>query len=171
MFTEPVFLGDVDRLRGAVATERRRKIDVLRRIGMLCPVCGGDGADRTQAISPDLVLPCKKCAGTGVDKKIVGSNDKLAALLREYGVEPPVKTSPTTGEQIYAFAKTDPGMQDLLEDEDEEVRCIAEARIAVKSNIVETRAARYQQCAERGAMPSTCPMEPRTHFAWAAATR
>ena len=153
MFTEPVFLGDVDRLRGAVATERRRKIDVLRRIGMLCPVCGGDGADRTQAISPDLVLPCKKCAGTGVDKKIVGSNDKLAALLREHGVEPPVKTSPTTGEQIYAFAKTDPGMQDLLEDEDEEVRCIAEARIAVKSNIVETRAARYQHCAERGAMP------------------
>lgn len=153
MFTEPVFLGDVDRLRGAVATERQRKIDVLRRIGMLCPVCGGDGADRTQAISPDLVLPCKKCAGTGVDKKIVGSNDKLAALLREYGVEPPVKTSPTTGEQIYAFAKTDPGMQDLLEDEDEEVRCVAEARIAVKSNIVETRAARYQQCAERGVMP------------------
>ncbi|MBK8773047.1 MAG: hypothetical protein IPM06_21820 [Rhizobiales bacterium] len=44
-------------------------------------------------------------------------------------------------------------MQDLLEDEDEEVRCVAEARIAVKSNIVETRAARYQQCAERGVMP------------------
>ncbi|MBK8773046.1 MAG: hypothetical protein IPM06_21815 [Rhizobiales bacterium] len=72
MFTEPMFCGDVGKLKGAVATERQRKIDVLRRIGMLCPVCGGDGADRTQAISPDLVLPCKKCAGTASTRRAWG---------------------------------------------------------------------------------------------------
>ena len=158
-FTEPVFLGDAAKLKGAVASERQRKIDVLRRIGLLCPECGGDGRNPTL---PLLLLPrmptedeieCKKCAGTGVDKKTIGSNEKLANLFRACGVEAPTKISPTTGEQIYAFAKTDSGMADLLEDEYEDVRFLAEARIAVKSNIIETRAERYQHCAERGAMP------------------
>lgn len=159
MFTEPVFRGDVEKLKGAVAAERQRKIDVLRRIGLLCPVCGGDGIDRQFPLVPtpqDHAIEahaCPKCDGTGVDKKTIGSNDKLANLFRECGIEPPTKISNTTGLPIYAFAKTDPGMQELLEDEYDDVRYLAEARIAVKSSIVETRAGRYQQCAERGAMP------------------
>lgn len=158
-FTEPVFLGDAEKLKSAVASERQRKIDVLRRIGLLCPVCGGDGRNPTLThlllprMPTDEEVQCKKCEGTGVDKKTVGSNEKLAALFRECGVEPPTKTSPSTGKQIYAFAKTDSGMAELLEDEYEDVRFLAEARIAVKSNIIETRAERYQHCAERGAMP------------------
>ncbi len=163
MFTEPVFLGNAPQLAGAVASERQRKIDVLRRIGLLCPECGGDGRNPTL---PLLLLPrmptedeikCKKCEGTGVDKKTIGSNEKLANLFRECGVEPgmkPGKPNPDGSEKlIYAFSKTDPAMQDLLEDEYEDVRFLAEARIAVKSTIVETRAERYQHCAERGAMP------------------
>jgi len=164
MFTEPVFMGDAEKLKGAVATERQRKIDVLRRIGLLCPTCGGRGVDQQDVFAateqlhrgvglPEPIPPCKKCAGTGVDKKTIGSNEKLANMFRECGIEPPTKTSNTTGEQIYAFAKTDPGMQELLEDEYEDVRFLAEARIAVKSTIVETRAERYQHCAERGSMP------------------
>lgn len=150
MFTEPVFVGDVERLRGAVASERQRKIDLLRRINLLCPTCGGSG------VTPDLVdanAVCKKCTGTGVDKKPIGSNEQFADLLRKFDVEPETKTSPSTGEQIYAFAKTDPAMQALLEDGDEDVRFLAEARIGVKSNIIETRAQRFQHCAERGPMP------------------
>lgn len=150
MFTEPVFVGDSEMLRGAVASERQRKIDVLRRINLLCPACGGT---RTMDDLLAELAPCKKCEGTGVDKKIVGSNDRLAALFRACGIEPETKTSPTTGQQIYAFAKTDSYMQTLLEDEYEDVRFLAEARIAVKSNIVETRAERYQHMAERGPMP------------------
>jgi len=153
MFTEPVFVGDAERLKGAVATERQRKIDVLRRIGMLCPVCGGEGAQMDLLTTGGPRVDCPKCDGTGVDKKTIGSNEKLANLFRECGIEPPMKRSNTTGEQIYAFAKTDPGMQALLEDEYEDVRFLAEARIAVKSSIVETRAQRYQHCAERGPMP------------------
>lgn len=159
MFTEPVFLGDAEKLKGAVASERQRKTDVLRRIGLLCPVCGGDGRNPTLThlllprMPTDEEVQCKKCEGTGVDKKTVGSNEKLANLFRECGIEPPTKTSPSTGLPIYAFAKTDPGMQELLEDEYEDVRFLAEARIAVKSTIIETRAERYQHCAERGPMP------------------
>ena len=88
----------------------------------------------------------------GIDKGVFSSNDKFAALLRSLGVEPPMKVSHTTGEQIPAFARTDPGMQELLESEDEVIRFLAETRLAVKSTIVETRAERYQHMAERGPM-------------------
>ena len=150
MFTEPVFVGDTEKLRGAVASERQRKIDLLRQINLLCPACGG-----TDTVM-DLIageVPCPKCDGTGVDKKPIGSNDQFAALLRNVGVEPETKPSPTSGAPIMAFAKTDSFMMGLLEDEDEEVRFIAEARIGVKSNIILTRAQRFLECAERGPMP------------------
>ena len=158
-FTEPVFIGDVARLRGAVASEKQRKQDVLRRIGMLCLTCGGDGVDRQFPLIPTPAggamegRACPKCDGTGVDKKTIGSNEKLAALFRACGIEPKTKTSPSTGEQIYAFAKTDSAMQEMLEDEYEDVRFLAEARIAIKSNIIETRAAKFADMAERGPMP------------------
>lgn len=154
MFTEPVFIGDTDKLRGAVASERQRKIDLLRRINLLCPACDGIGSN------PDLLPPidgttppCNKCEGTGVDKKPIGSNDQFAALLRNAGVEPEIKASPTSGAPIFAFAKTDSFMHSLLEDENEEVRFLAEARIGIKSNIILTRAQRFLECAERGQMP------------------
>ena len=103
MFTEPVFIGDQEKLRGAVAAERQRKIELLRRINLLCPACGGDGVDvklrhlfdGTQPGDPKLV--CKKCDGTGVDKKPIGSSEQFANLLRSFGVEPETKTSGTTG--------------------------------------------------------------------------
>jgi len=155
MFTEPVFVGDVEKLRGAVESERLRKIELLQRIDLICPECKGHSI---QADLIDGMLPCKKCDGTGVDKKPVGSNDQFANLLRAQGVEPKMKVSPTLdaeGHQryIYAFARTDAFMQEMLEHEDENVRSLAEARIAVKSNIIETRAERFANCASRGSMP------------------
>jgi len=150
MFTEPVFVGDVEKLRGAVAIERQNKIALLRGIGLICPACNGSGQQS------DLIagaVPCKKCDGMGINKKPINSNDQFAALLRGLGEEPETKASPTTGEQIYAFAKTDSYMQSLVEDEDDEVRALAETRVAIKSNIIETRAAKFAACAERGPMP------------------
>lgn len=153
MFTEPVFHGDVAKLRAAVTTERQNKIAMLRQIGLICPACNGSGIDPQHALVDPLPQPCKKCDGMGVNKKPLNSNDQFAELLRKAGVEPETKTSPTTGEQIYAFAKTDPYMQMLVDDEDDEVRVLAETRLAVKSNIIETRAAKFAACAERGPMP------------------
>jgi hypothetical protein len=45
-------------------------------------------------------------ARCGLDRKSVGSNEKLAAAFREFGVEPPRKISPTTKQEVYAFART-----------------------------------------------------------------
>lgn len=160
LFTEPVFIGDAEKLKGAVASEKQRKVSMLRNLGLLCPKCGGAGVDnQLQLVGiPSIEAPpCPKCDGTGVDKKIIGSNERLVELFRVCGVEPGQKRGkpkPDGSEKlIWALAKTDPQMQDMLEHEDELVRALAEARIAVKSNIVETRAQRYQHCAERGPMP------------------
>lgn len=157
MFTQPRLIGDTAMLAGAVASERARKAELLRRIGQFCPACNGSGVDPI----PDMLqgaIACKKCNGTGANKKVVGSNEAFADLLRKCGVEPQMKRSPTpnpdgTPKMIYAFAKTDPAMQGLLEAEDEQVRYLAEARIGIKSAIIETRAQRYHDCAQRGAMP------------------
>lgn len=86
----------------------------------------------------------------GLGKKDVGSNEKLAAAFREFGVEPPRKISPTTKKEVYAFAKNDVGMLALLEHEVEEVRWLAEARIAVKSTINESRGGRFLELGKNG---------------------
>lgn len=153
MFTDPILVGNEPMLAAAVASERQRKIDLLRRCEAICQKCGGTGEGRFDLLTDITAPPCKNCDGSGVDKKIIGSNEQLAQLFRSFGVEPDTKTSGATGDQIYAFAKTDPAMQALLEDENEDVRFLAEARIAVKSALVETRAQRFHDCASRGPMP------------------
>ena len=74
-----------------------------------------------------------------IDKKEIMSNPKFGKLLIAQGVEPPMKVSPVTGTQTYAFAKTDEGLLELLEHENEIVRTLVEVRLGVKSSIEETR--------------------------------
>ncbi len=89
-------------------------------------------------------------AQAGLDKKSVGSNEKLALAFRELGVDPPRKISPKTKKEVYAFAKNDVGMMALLEHEVDEVRWLAEARIAVKSTINESRGGRFLTLGKNG---------------------
>ena len=71
------------------------------------------------------------------------SADKFANLLREQGVEPPLKPSPTNPEkEIYAFAKTDQGFRELRIHPRDDVRLLIEARLIARSTIRETRAER-----------------------------
>lgn len=85
--------------------------------------------------------------------KELNSNAKLADLLTGLGVEVPTKISPTTGKTTYAFAKTDKEFTDLQYHENPEVRKLVAARLRVKSNIEETRAAKYLDVALRGTWP------------------
>ena len=87
----------------------------------------------------------------GVTKADLQSADKFSALLRELGVEPPTKPSPSNPEKmIYAFAKTDKEMIALTEDEDDRVANLATARLGQKSTIGETRAMRLLGMSQRG---------------------
>ena len=72
-------------------------------------------------------------------RKELASAQKFSALLESWGVEVPTKPSPATGKPIPALAKTDLGMQELLEHEDELVATAAALRLDVKSTILETR--------------------------------
>lgn len=133
MFTEPTIHLDVPLLEKSLETEKARKAALLERIK--------------------------------ADREVLMSNDKFAALLIEMGVEPPTKVSvaktktarakdPEAEEVLtYAFAKSDPGMRDLLEHENEEIRWLAEARVGVKSTITLTRTQRLLDIASRGPCP------------------
>jgi DNA polymerase len=87
------------------------------------------------------------------DKDTLMSNPQFADLLRTFGVEPPMKKSPTTGKQTYAFAKSDEDFKALLEHENTMVQAVVAARLGTKSTIEETRTERFLGIAERGALP------------------
>jgi DNA polymerase len=91
----------------------------------------------------------------GVTRSALSSNPQMATMLRGLGVEPPIKKSPTTGKDTFAFAATDMEFDALLSHEDEKVRDLVRGRLVIKSTIEETRAARFLKVHELfgGRMP------------------
>ncbi len=135
MFTEPRFEGDQAVLRKALLEERAKKAALLKRVAETAGAGGGTEAEIAEQA-----------------RSVLSSSDKFAALLKSMGEEPPTKLNPK-GEEIWAFAKTDPGMQDLLDHPRPEIQMLAEARQSVKSTITETRADRIIGVSERGPIP------------------
>ena len=89
----------------------------------------------------------------GVAKEELMSNPKFAALLISLGVEPPMKVSPTTGKETFAFAKSDEGFKALAEHENDKVQSLVAARLGTKSTLEETRTERFISIAKRGLLP------------------
>jgi DNA polymerase len=87
------------------------------------------------------------------DKDTLMSNPQFAGLLRDLGVEPPMKKSPATGKLTYAFAKTDEEFKALLEHPITAVQTLVAARLGTKSTIEESRTERFIGIAQRGPMP------------------
>lgn len=85
--------------------------------------------------------------------KTLMSNQIFAKYLQNLGIEPPIKTSPRTGKQAYAFSKTDREFLNLLEHPDERVQTAVSARLGVKSTIEETRTEALLGVAKRGRLP------------------
>jgi DNA polymerase I-like protein with 3'-5' exonuclease and polymerase domains len=88
-----------------------------------------------------------------ITKDNLMSNPQLAETLRSLGVEPPMKISPTTGKETYAFAKNDEAFKALLEHENVIIQAIVAARLGVKSTLEESRTERFIKIAERGTLP------------------
>jgi hypothetical protein len=89
----------------------------------------------------------------GIEREELMSNPKFADVLRSFGVEPPMKVSPTTGKKTYAFAKSDEAFKALAEHEDSRVQTAVAARLGVKSTLEETRTQRFIDIAKRGLLP------------------
>lgn len=83
------------------------------------------------------------CATEEEVRKKLASNKQFAELLAELGVKVPVKESPTTGKDIYAFAKNDIGFIDLLENEDPSIQQLCAVRLGTKSTIEKSRIERF----------------------------
>jgi DNA polymerase I-like protein with 3'-5' exonuclease and polymerase domains len=81
------------------------------------------------------------------------SNPKFAEVLTDLGVTVPMKVSPTTGKETYAFAKTDEALKALLEHPNKLVQFVVAARLGAKSTLEETRTERLIGIAERGLFP------------------
>ena len=86
----------------------------------------------------------------GITKEILNSSAKFAELLIKHGVEPPIKISPATGKDTYAFAKSDSEFTALLEHPNEAVQALVAARVGAKSTLEETRTERFISIARRG---------------------
>ena len=95
----------------------------------------------------------KLMAAVDADKSVIMSNPQLAGLLEKLGVEVPMKTSPATGKETFAFAKSDEGFKALLDHEDPKVQAVVAARLGVKSTLEETRTERFIGISDRGLLP------------------
>ena len=93
----------------------------------------------------------------GVSKDDLMSNQKFAAVLEMFGVEPPMKKN-AKDQDTYAFAKTDEGFKALAEHDDPRVQAIVAARLGTKSTLEETRTMRFIEISERPYRNSVLPV-------------
>ena len=109
--------------------------------------------DELAAKKVALLIQC------GLTQQELRSDAAFAGALVKMGVEPPRKLSKKrknpdgTPMEVYAFAKTDEAMVELLEHDDTDVQALAAARLGVKSTIEESRVERFIDIAGRGKLP------------------
>lgn len=92
-----------------------------------------------------------RLAALGVDASELQSSDKFTALLEAEGIE--IERKEGKKGFIPCYAKTDQFMRDLLEHDSDRVRALAEARLGVKSTLLQTRAETLGWMARRGPLP------------------
>ncbi len=91
-------------------------------------------------------------AALGVDGSDLRSTELFCKLLEDEGIE--IEYKDGKKRPIPAIAKNDPFMRDFLREHDNErVRALAEARLAEKSTLLQTRAATLGWVASRGPAP------------------
>ena len=133
MLVEPKFELDRPLLQRVLAEEQIRKgqmlLELAKQIGVFQP--GMEEDDAIQEVRTTL-----------------GSAAKFGWLLTGMGVEVPTKISVTTGKEAPALAKTDEGFLALLESDNPLVVAAAEARLGVKSTLLESRIAAFLEASD-----------------------
>ena len=136
-------------LNGAFPTKEKRLIDITIRM-FSDPLLELDIDRLREHLKGVQERKEKLLTDSGITKEVLNSSLKFADLLRSHGVVPPMKISPTTDKETYAFAKSDAGLVALLEHPSEEVQAIVAARLGAKSTLEETRTERFIGIAKRG---------------------
>lgn len=121
---------------------------------MFCePVLETDKELLKQLIDSEVNKKSKLLEETNLTREDLLSAEKFAKALLDAGLsseELPVKVSPSTGHSIFAFAKSDEDFKQLQKHINPKIRTLAEARLAIKSTIHETRAGRFLLNSEGG---------------------
>jgi DNA polymerase len=86
---------------------------------------------------------------SGLDRKVLASNQQFSAWAEEQGLTVPTKVSPSTGNKIPAFGKNDAAYKQWQQ-QHPEYNHVWQGREAVKSRLNETRAQRFIDCANSG---------------------
>lgn len=82
-------------------------------------------------------------ARTGLQsREALMSNEMFARALQSLGVSPPRKISLRTGQETWAFAKTDQAFAELEEHPNPDVQALVAARMGIKTTLEETRTQR-----------------------------
>lgn len=126
MFTEPVFEVDDALLLERLTEVQQEKSDLLKGL-----------------------MEKLKCDTEEAVRKKLASNKQFAELLKEHGIEPPMKVSKTTGKDTYALAKNDEGFLALTETEDPFIQQLCAVRLGTKSTIEESRIERFIDIGKR----------------------
>ena len=132
MFCEPLLHVDIARVEVELARELKEKETKL--LSMI-----GDADMQARVVKNEKGLD----GALEFARKLVAKNESFADILRDSGVNPPMKQSPSNPlNAIYAFSKTDSDFIELLSHPDIRVRTAVECRLSVKSTTNETRAER-----------------------------
>lgn len=88
-----------------------------------------------------------------VGRDALMSNPKFAAVLKQLGVDAPMKISLKTSKEAFAFSKTDAEFKALLEHPNPAVQALVAARLGIKSTLEETRTESFLGIEQRGLLP------------------
>ena len=108
-----------------------------------------DGSVLSKGVESEKIRREEIIKKSGVDRAILASNKQFSEFLHERGLEVPTKISSRTGRPTFAFARTDEGLSKLATIAPD----IYAARIASKSNLLETRGESLLEVAKTGSFP------------------
>jgi DNA polymerase len=135
-------------LNTSFPTKEKRLIDITIRM-FSDPVLELDVAHLNSHLVEVHERKQKLFVEANITPEVLNSNKKFAALLESMGVYPPMKISPTTQKETYAFAKSDEEFTALLDHEDDRVQAVVAARLGAKSTLEQTRTQRFIEIAGR----------------------
>ena len=139
-------------IHGPYPSKELRLIDMTVRM-YTNPMLTLDVPMLEQALQEENAKLAAALARAGVEESALASNPKFADILRSMHITPPMKVSKTTKKPAYALAKNDALFQALLNGDNADVASLCEARLRVKSTLERTRAQRFIEIADRGALP------------------
>lgn len=196
MYTEPTFVIDEPMLLEYLAWERARKEELLVRVAgrktagpmtaeelaavrktlrngdKLAELLRLEGVDTSEMRKPSPSHECEDAQGRGkcAPCQVCGRPEVKHVDAKCTGfIGPAAYDCPKL--MTWAFAKTDPEMQDLLESPRDRVRWLAEARIASMSNLNETRTERFINAGRRGRVPFYLKYAAAHTFRWGGGDR